>query len=242
MESQKNLKRKISVQKHFSRFVEQLNSTAFNRWVFTDIHGHYHHFAALLDTINYQGDGRLIFLGDYIDRGPYAEQVISRIRELQDKFGKDKVIALQGNHEDMLCQYMEAKINQTFPQPLLFEDQVNFEIEKHYEWIKSLPFIHSDQDYHYVHGGLNPQKSIEKQQKDEVLWLRPQETPSSTGEITQPIVCGHTPTPLLNSFWQKSTDIYVDSKKEIICIDTGCFFTGVLTVLNVSTGVYYQTC
>lgn len=41
---------------------------------------------------------RLIFMGDYIDKGPYARQVLQFVKDLTDRF-PEKVTALMGNHE-----------------------------------------------------------------------------------------------------------------------------------------------
>ena len=58
----------------------------------------------LLDDGRYRpGHDKLIFLGDYIDRGKDSRSVIRYIRDLQKANGH--VIALMGNHEDMFVQY-----------------------------------------------------------------------------------------------------------------------------------------
>ncbi len=241
MESNFRIEKKIKVQKFHSPFVEQLSTSGQNRWVFTDIHGHYHHFRALLEAIKYRGDGQLIFLGDYTDRGPHVEQVISHVKKLQESYGPDKIIALQGNHEDMLCDYYQAEKNEKFPRQILFDSKISSELENHIDWLNQLPFIHTDQDFHYVHGGINPNRDTNNQEKDEVLWLRPTDIPLPQKGPEKPVICGHTPTSLLNSKGTKPNDIHIDQKRNIICLDTGCYFTGVLTTLNVSTGEYWQT-
>lgn len=48
----------------------------------------------------------LIFLGDYVDRGENPSGVIKFIRDLQSE-NPEKVIALMGNHEDMLIDYID---------------------------------------------------------------------------------------------------------------------------------------
>ena len=51
----------------------------------------------------------MVYLGDYIDRGPNAKGVINRILELQ----KEKVnsIFLMGNHEQIMIDFVFNKIN-----------------------------------------------------------------------------------------------------------------------------------
>jgi serine/threonine protein phosphatase 1 len=65
-----------------------------------DIHGD----LAALERILAQlpaldADDTIVFLGDYLDRGPHSAEVIARVRELQAR-GPMRVVALRGNHED----------------------------------------------------------------------------------------------------------------------------------------------
>ena len=66
-----------------------------------DIHGCYYTLIDLLQKIDYQsGRDTLIFLGDYIDRGPHSYQVVSQLKRLRAQVG-DSCICLRGNHEQM---------------------------------------------------------------------------------------------------------------------------------------------
>ncbi len=70
--------------------------------VFGDIHGDIATLSLLLDKANapklIEGGGKLIFLGDYIDRGEYQIETILFLITLQLMY-KDRVILLRGNHE-----------------------------------------------------------------------------------------------------------------------------------------------
>jgi hypothetical protein len=66
-----------------------------------DIHGHSDELNALLETLGYRNgshpEGRkVIFLGDYIDRGPKIREVLQTVREMVDS---DDALAILGNHE-----------------------------------------------------------------------------------------------------------------------------------------------
>ncbi|WP_264672947.1 metallophosphoesterase [Heliophilum fasciatum] len=50
---------------------------------------------------------RLIMLGDYIDRGPQSYLTVRKLCELQQSFGKDHVVLLRGNHEQMAVDFFE---------------------------------------------------------------------------------------------------------------------------------------
>ena len=76
-------------------------------WVIGDIHGMYDPLVMLINHIRhvkYQTgeEAKLIFLGDYIDRGPCPKAVIDLILSLNSEF---EVVCLAGNHEDMLLQF-----------------------------------------------------------------------------------------------------------------------------------------
>lgn len=71
------------------------------RFVVPDIHGCARTFRTLLqDVIDLKREDSLYLLGDYIDRGPRAREVLDLILELRDK--GYSVAALRGNHEEML--------------------------------------------------------------------------------------------------------------------------------------------
>ena len=53
------------------------------------------------------GKNQLILLGDYIDYGPDSRAVLEKVRALQEKYGSEKVIALMGNHEKALLDWLE---------------------------------------------------------------------------------------------------------------------------------------
>ncbi len=70
-----------------------------------DIHGHHDKLTALLHTLGYQPRGdsfhhtegrKVIFLGDYIDRGPKVREVLHTVRAMVDA---GDALAIMGNHE-----------------------------------------------------------------------------------------------------------------------------------------------
>ncbi len=79
-----------------------------------DIHGHADELESLLEKIGYSSDGtrhpkrrRLIFLGDFIDRGPKNRRVVEIIRTL---IRADMAFAVMGNHEyNAICYHTKAE-------------------------------------------------------------------------------------------------------------------------------------
>ncbi len=65
-----------------------------------DLHGDLDALGRLLGKVPRLGaDDTIVFLGDYLDRGPCSAQVVERVRELAAS-GPPRVVALRGNHED----------------------------------------------------------------------------------------------------------------------------------------------
>src|SRR5262245_22201687 len=64
-----------------------------------DIHGCSRALDALLEAVKLTAEDRLIFLGDYVDRGPDSRGVVERVLALHASY---PVVALRGNHELMM--------------------------------------------------------------------------------------------------------------------------------------------
>ena len=69
-------------------------------YVIGDIHGCLEELTYLLENLPLEDSDRLIFLGDYVDRGPDPKGVVSYLIERQLKEDQD-LIFLKGNHDDM---------------------------------------------------------------------------------------------------------------------------------------------
>lgn len=65
-----------------------------------DIHGHLILLDRLLKKISPEPADQLVFLGDYIDRGPDSRDVIERLIDFRRRF--PATVFLRGNHEQML--------------------------------------------------------------------------------------------------------------------------------------------
>jgi serine/threonine protein phosphatase 1 len=76
-----------------------------NYWFIGDIHGEIELLDNLLDPILQQNPERIIFVGDYIDRGPYSKEVVDRILALELPYA-----CLMGNHELMMLNALENSV------------------------------------------------------------------------------------------------------------------------------------
>ncbi|MBT7767373.1 MAG: serine/threonine protein phosphatase, partial [Bdellovibrionales bacterium] len=81
-----------------------------NIFVISDIHGCDTELKLLLNKLPLEPNkSKIIFLGDYIDRGIESKQVIDTIMELQGMFD---VVTLMGNHEEMLINFLQDPLSE----------------------------------------------------------------------------------------------------------------------------------
>ena len=203
------------------------------KFVIGDVHGNYEELMDLLDKINPNlRQDQLIYLGDYIDRGPQSYKVIRFLIDLQNNYGKEHVVLLRGNHEDMAIENIEhGRIDCFNGYDITFMDFIknNDSIENYYEFFKGLPLYYEDESFIYVHGGIRPGIAMERQEKNDLLWIREEFFKSSLTFI-KPVIFGHTPTN--NIIGTYSPFI----KKDRIGIDTGIVYGGRLTALEIHDG------
>lgn len=213
--------------------------------VIGDVHGCYEELKELIHTLEaeceYNKDtDKLIFLGDYIDRGKNSRLVIEFVRNLQKE--NKNVIALMGNHEDMLLNYVDNGDSDwlwngympTMDSYKGFKEQFDNDIE----WIRSLPLYHEDKHCIYVHAGIDVSKPMKKQTRETLLWIR-EPFIYGTKKYNKQVIFGHTPTSYINDDWMP-----VRTHNNNIAIDTGCVYGGALTALILEDGEvdgFYRT-
>ena len=208
--------------------------------VIGDIHGCYDELIKLLDDVKYnKNNDRLIFLGDYIDRGEDAYSVIKKIQALQKE--SKNVIALRGNHEDMLLDAIDAYKWSMERQNWYFngggKTEQSFYSRGHNpyeekEWFESLPYYFEDDKRVYVHAGIDPTKPMNQQNKDTMLWVR-EDFIYDGRPYDKQVIFGHTPSILMRINSISSTLPYKTNAGHI-CIDTGCAIGGKLTALLIN--------
>src|SRR5581483_4017466 len=69
-----------------------------------DIHGCPQELSAMLRQIDAGSSDTVIFVGDYVDRGPSARDVIDLLIEFKREH--PGAIFLKGNHEDMMLDFL----------------------------------------------------------------------------------------------------------------------------------------
>lgn len=203
-----------------------------------DIHGC---LDKLIELLNRMGPGRtdtIVFLGDYIDRGPDSRGVVEVILGLRQSV--PKTICLRGNHEDMfLTVYTEGEGELAFLCNGGGATLASYDItirealqgrgipEGHVSFFSSLPLYYETGEYLFVHAGLRPGLSLADQSPEDLLWIR-EEFICSDWDFGRTVVFGHTP----------RREPLVTSRR--IGIDTGAVYGGFLTGVELPSCRLYQ--
>lgn len=177
-----------------------------------DVHGELKQLTDLLGTFPRIGaDDTILFIGDYLDRGPDSKGVVELIRKGLAEKTEAKIVALKGSHEDGWLRVLHDKGWMDFTLPIgngCLATLRSYTGGKHPEedeaatskeemealffgtffpkevvaWLETLPAWYEDEHAIYVHAGLP---------KRDGRWLHPR-------EVTDP----H---PLM---WQRTEDFF----------------------------------
>ncbi|WP_457650561.1 metallophosphoesterase [Profundibacter sp.] len=215
-------------------------------FVIGDLHGCDRLLEQLLDKIdqaNKDGQARLVFVGDYVDRGEESAAVLRRLFELQNT----SAICLAGNHEDMMLKFIDQPAErgarwikfgglQTLAsfgvsgvstgstgQALEYarEQLVEAMGDNMVEWLRSLPTFWQSGNVAVVHAAADPAVPIGQQQERVLKW-------------------GHkdfAQKPRQDGIWTVHGHTIVDSptiENGRVSVDTGAYATGRLTAASIS--------
>ena len=190
-----------------------------------DIHGCYHTLLDLLRKLDYVSrTDTLVFVGDYIDRGPWAFDVVRTLRELQRQVGRDRVICLRGNHEQFAIDYA-GRLTPRWERnggaaTLRSYDLNGADMEDDIAWFRSLPLVYDAGEILICHAGLRYPQLCDNTEED-LLWGREWIAYDRQPREKQ-VVFGHTPLRTFLPYAAGTGDI---------CIDCGCVYGGSLCAL-----------
>jgi len=214
-----------------------------------DIHGRADLLALLLDQIKADAAASvgakkktIVFVGDYIDRGPESRRVVDLLRGALPT-GFDARF-LKGNHEEMLLKFLEypsvlegwringgaatlesygvdvTELRRDAAKPEAWQNALLAALpEQHRRFFENLELSASFGDYLFVHAGVRPGVPIDKQNPKDLLWIR-EEFLRSEKDFGKVVVHGHTP---------KDAP---EMRANRIGIDTGAYFNNRLTALR----------
>ena len=213
-------------------------------YVIGDIHGRLDLYGALIDAIEKDdasarpAQTHVVLLGDLVDRGPDSAGVIARTRRWQSE---RNVQVLAGNHEEMfLTSFEKPEILRHFLKHGGRETILSYGLSKKQfasmdldRLFEALPHLVPQDDidfmagfedkivagdYLFVHAGIDPAIPLDKQKRQDMLWIR-ERFLSHKGPLEKMVVHGHT-----------IVETVMDCGNRI-GIDTGAFRSGVLTAL-----------
>lgn len=211
-----------------------------------DIHGRLDLLDPLLSSIAsdiaaHPGEqAELIFLGDFIDRGPESKAVIDRLAA-----GDLPAPAtfLMGNHEEMLLSFLERPEDASqwllnggeetlrsygmVPEDLARHPEaardrlLQVMPGAHLEFFESLQLSMARSGYFFCHAGVRPGVPLDQQDRFDLLWIR---EPFLTyeGDFGKVVVHGHTPVRRVESLANR------------VGVDTGAFIWGRLSAVALS--------
>jgi len=213
-----------------------------------DIHGRLDLLDALLERIRADAENmerggrfRLVFLGDYVDRGSQSRAVLERL--MSTPLPDFETTFLRGNHEATMLQFLDDLM--AGPGWLTFggvntllsygvrppvdipprlrmaavQQQLHESLPRsHLAFLRSLAPYAMIGTYLFVHAGIRPGVALEAQREDDLVWIRDDFLRSQTdhGVI---VVHGHT------------IAMKAESLNNRIGIDTGAYATGRLTAV-----------
>ena len=197
-----------------------------------DIHGCSVALDTLLNSLELGAQDRLVFLGDYVDRGPNSRGVIERLIELERQ---GRHIFLRGNHEawmlkartdlSWLHSWWSVGGSETVESygALTLQDIP----EAHWKFLERTRLFWESENEIFVHGasGTGPLETTGEQW---LLWNRIYDIkPHPSGKR---VICGHTK--------QKNGRPF--DRDFAVCIDTGAHADGWLTALEVNSDQVFQ--
>ncbi|MHA6266535.1 metallophosphoesterase family protein [uncultured Aliiroseovarius sp.] len=217
-------------------------------FVVGDLHGQ----AALLKDVLQWVDGRahdartpIVFVGDYVDRGPDSAGVLKQLRAYQEQSFRD-VICLCGNHEDMMLSFLDDPLTfgrvwfgnggvetlKSFGVDTARGNLVGAQVTQTrdlllkamgddlVDWIRALPVQWYSGNVSVVHAGADPSRRMDAQDRNTLVWGHA-DFLSSVRRDGRWVVHGHTIVP----------EVTVNDGR--IAVDTGAYKTGNLAVVRI---------
>lgn len=167
-----------------------------------DIHGQLGQLERALEAIERFGEpaAPIVFLGDYVDRGPSSRAVIEMLMQGQ-KDGKPWT-CLMGNHDRYIGRFLGnpkyddpntsrpllwtdtplggrktlasygVDVSEDRPLKDIHQDALEAVPADHLAWIAALPRYHETDSQIFVHAGLRPGVPLTKQKEDDLIWIR----------------------------------------------------------------------
>lgn len=199
-----------------------------------DVHGRYDLMQQILKQIRADAaeqPHRIIFLGDYVDRGPDSRKVVEAVMEMVNSCQPDReIIALTGNHEQMMLDAVSdgsghsavhwlknGGVATMQSYGLDYWDLHKLPMD-HLKFLHALPRTVDNGVHFFCHAGVNPNFPLDQQDEEEIIWIRDKFL-NSDKDFGRIIVHGHT-------IFEAPQQLH-----NRLSIDTGAYHTGNLTAV-----------
>ena len=206
-----------------------------------DIHGCLVALDTLLERVAPREEDTLVFLGDYIDRGPDSRGVIERLIELSQR---ENFVALRGNHD--LWMWRAHQDSGLFSRKSWFRSWLGAGVggketlesygaqnldaipDSHWEFLKNLRDYYENDEFIFAHASIEAHLPLEAMSENALLWQRFTDAgPHFSGKT---LICGHT---------SQENGLPVDLG-HAIGIDTNAYGGGWLSCLEPKTLTLWQ--
>jgi len=211
------------------------------KFVMGDIHGAYKAMIQCFEKVNFNfNEDQLICLGDVCDGWPEVKQSFDELLKIKN------LVYIRGNHDEWALQWM---LTGASPDIWLFQGgdstiksyRNNVPLE-HIEFLKKSKWYYKKENKLFIHGGFDPEKSLESQDPGSFIWDRSlirkamsEKMKDQNCNITgfDEVYTGHTPT--INFGSERPIQAC-----EIILMDTGAGWPGgKLAIMNMDTREFF---
>ncbi|GIW98666.1 MAG: serine/threonine protein phosphatase [Pirellulaceae bacterium] len=201
-----------------------------------DIHGCATALERLIEAIAPRAEDTLVTLGDYVDRGPDSKGVIDRLIDLQQQC---RLVALQGNHEEMMLDVVRD--HQPYESWLRYGgvdtlDSYGFVGDlsvippSHFAFFESMVDYYETDTHFFVHANYDPVLPLEETDTYTLRWLKLSQFVPAPHFSGKRAVVGHT--------HDRGGEIF--DVGHLVCLDTYCYGGQWLTAMDVKTGQVWQ--
>ena len=185
-----------------------------------DLHGRYDLMMKAIEFITGRsGTGKIVFLGDYLSRGPDGGKILKELRHID--IPNFEVVILKGNHESFFSDEDLMRVDAATKRSM--QKEGIWKSRKSYaKWCRDLPMYHRDGKYIFVHADWDEKIPDHEQTEHTLIWRR--RAPELGFYLDgYTLVHGHTPNvngPVLT--------------KNRINLDTKAHHTGILHIAEIS--------
>lgn len=201
--------------------------------VIGDIHGCLKALNGLLEVVRPTPEDTLIFLGDYVDRGPDSRGVLETLISLQNQ---TNVVCLLGNHEIMFRGAIQgldpALWLEIGGRPTLtsYGGQLSLVPQEHLDFLFGLRPYYETEKHLFVHANYDATLSLQQQPEELLYWEHLGNRFPEPHHSGKHVFLGHTPQPYGK----------IGEFGHFTCMDTGCFAGYWLTAMDVDSGEVWQ--